>query len=68
MRDSGILFLVVQSNKGDDKSLTDLDLDVANDDDYNLMKMDVQSLPLVSEESVRSFLSADNTLRYNLNG
>jgi hypothetical protein len=60
-RDSGLLFLVVQEDKAFNPSLedalTDLDLEVANDqENFNLIRLSVLSLPATSEESVRFFL------------
>ena len=47
-----------------DDELTDLDLEVANDDDYNLIRLNVQNLPRASDESVESFLATGQLFSY----
>lgn len=70
VRDNGLLFLVVQNetryNDVVEEALSDLDLLIANDDDFRLIRFDVQSLPLTSEESTTSFLARGNTFRYRI--
>ena len=60
LRDGGLLFLVVQKsaafNQELEDSLTDLDIKIAQDDDLNLIRLNVQALPQASEESIQSFL------------
>jgi len=60
VRDSGLLFLLVRKtkpfNEALEEALTDLDLEVANDNDFDLIRLSVLALPATSEESVRSFL------------
>jgi hypothetical protein len=60
VRDAALLFLVVQSGEAFrqelEDSLTDLDLAVAQDEEFNLIRLQVLALPRASEESVRSFL------------
>lgn len=72
VRDSGLLFVVVLKGRSYDPSfedqLTDLDLQIANDSDYSLIRLNVLALPGVCEESVRSFLAAGNTFKYRMNG
>ena len=66
----GLLFVVVQKNatydKGLEEALTNLDIEVANSPDFDLLRMDVQSLPSVSEEGCRAFVGEDH-LRWVLN-
>ncbi len=61
-RDSGMLFLIVRKTKKFDAAfedaLSDLDLDVANDEAFDLIRLSVLALPATSEDSVKSFLPA----------
>ena len=70
--DTGLLFVAVRNTRQYDTAfedeLTELDLEIANDTAYDLIRFDVQGLPDVPQESVRSFLSAKTTLRYPVNG
>jgi hypothetical protein len=72
VRDAGLLFVVVRKDHSYDSAfedqLTDLDLEIANDPDYSLIRLNVLTLPCVSQESVRSFLAAGNTFKYQTNG
>jgi hypothetical protein len=60
-RDDGMLFLVVLREKRFDKEiedeLTQLDIDVANDRDFDLIRLSVHAVPDCSEDEYRSFLS-----------
>jgi len=71
IRDAGLLFLVVhRATSYDDvfeNALTDLDLEIANDGDYNLINLSVLGLPPVDEESVHTFLSKKMVIRYQAN-
>jgi hypothetical protein len=71
-RDFGLLFLLVrrggQYDEALEESLTDLDLEVANDPDYSLIRLDVLAVPEVSAESLRSFLPLPITLEHHANG
>lgn len=70
--DTGLLFVTVRNTRKYDTAfedeLTELDLEIANDSVYDLIRFDVLGLPDVPQESVRSFLSTKNTLRYPVNG
>ncbi len=72
LRDAGLLFLVVLSGKEFNASveaaMTDLDLEIANDSDYNLIRLAVHALPKCSEEELQSFLSRRMALRFSING
>lgn len=73
VRDAGLLFVVVRKGRQYDSDfeskLTDLDVEVANDSDYNLIKMDVLALPNSSNESINSFVSNKSfTFKFNING
>ena len=72
IRDAGLLFLVVhRATSYDDafeSALTDLDLEIANDDDYGLINLSVLGLPSVDEQSVHTFLSNKMALRYQVHG
>ena len=71
-RDAGLLFLVVLTGTKRDNelecALTELDLEIANDKDFNLISLTVHAIPLASEDTVQSFLSRKFALRYVLNG
>jgi hypothetical protein len=60
VRDSAILFLVVQKSAAFSRdledSLTDLDIAIAQDDEFSLVRLNVLALPTASEESIQSFL------------
>jgi hypothetical protein len=61
LRDSAFLFLVVQTGETFDKaledSISDLDLEIAQDPDLDLIRLNVLALPNASPESVKSFMS-----------
>ena len=52
-RDSGLLFLVVltqkELNEGIESDLTELDLEIANDDDFDLIRLSVHAIPKCCE-------------------
>ena len=60
VRDSAILFLVVQKlesfHQELEDSLTDLDIAIAQNDQLNLIRLNVLAIPSASEESIQSFL------------
>ena len=60
VRDSAILLLIVQNSPAFDQeleeSLTDLDISVAQDEEFGLIRLNVLALPTASEESIQSFL------------
>jgi len=69
IREPGILFLVAlrpeKANDSDlEDSLTELDVSVANDPNYDLVSMSVFSLPYVNEESLLQFLNPKLALRH----
>lgn len=67
-RDSDILFLVTQKAAPFDadlaESLTDLDLQIANSDNFNLVDLEVLAIPPVCESSRAAFLSSGEVLNY----
>jgi hypothetical protein len=67
-RDAGLLFLVVRKtrklNEALENSLTDVDIEIAQDENLCLIKLSVLALPQTTEENVRSFLSSKITFRY----
>jgi len=71
-RDGGLLFLVIWSQAGFDGNLedelTDLDVGVANNHAYGLVRMSVLGLPPCSKDSLSSFLSQDTQIRLWKNG
>lgn len=68
LRDGDFLFLVVRSECSYDRdfedSLSDLDLQIAQDADLDLIKVDTMALPRVSDEALRSFLDPHFVLEY----
>jgi len=70
VRDGGLLFLVVQNGKPYDgkldDALTELDLAIANDDDFSLISLAVHSIPASSEATIQSFVAKKLQLRYRL--
>lgn len=60
VRDQGFLFLVVRKGSEYDSefedALTDLDLSIARDENFNLIHLSVLALPKVSREACQSFL------------
>jgi hypothetical protein len=64
----GLLFLVVQRGEHFDQNLEDdltgLDVEIARNPDYDLIKLNVLALPNCSEETVRSFLPPNGSLTY----
>lgn len=61
VRHSAFLLLIVQNheafNQDLEDSLTDLDLSIAQDEDYNLIRLNVLALPKASRDSIDSFLT-----------
>ena len=47
-------------------ALTELDLAVANDDDFNLIQLDVLALPRTNSHGLESFVSPHMQLTYEL--
>jgi hypothetical protein len=60
IRDSGLLFLVVRKTKAFnhvlEEALTDLDIEIANDEVFNLIRLSVLALPATSQDCIKSFL------------
>jgi hypothetical protein len=60
VRDSALLLLVVRQSEAFhqefEDALTDLDVAVAQDDEFSLIRLNVLGLPRGSEESIQSFL------------
>jgi len=69
-RDSGLLLLIEQDAVPYDAklndALTDLDLAVANDADFNLIQLDVLALPRTDLHGLESFLSPQMKLQPGL--
>ena len=72
VRDSGLLLLVVtrgkEFNRELEEAITDLDLDIAQDSDYDLIRLGGHVLPLCDHELVQSFLSRQMALQFNVRG
>jgi hypothetical protein len=60
--DNSSLFVVTQKDVPFDETLsdelTDLDIEIANDEAYSLISLDVLAIPAVSRESANAFLSS----------
>jgi hypothetical protein len=71
-RDNGLLFLVVLKDKHYNDSiesdLTELDLEIANDSDYDLIRLTVLAIPQSPSEVISSFVSRGMALEYALHG
>jgi hypothetical protein len=67
-RDAGLLFLVVRKAKPYNRefadALTELDMEIARDENLNLIKLSVLALPKCSMHSIVSFLDPENTSVY----
>ncbi len=63
VRETDVLFLVVQKEKAFDEQLaadlTELDIEVADDAQYSLIALEVMAIPAVTNESVKAFLSTE---------
>jgi len=70
IRDAGLLFLVVTKRKTYDESfeeeLTQLDIEVANKEDFSGILLSVQALPLCSSSNYDSFCYPERTLEYTI--
>ncbi len=59
-RDSAILLLLVQKSKAFnaefEDAVTELDMSIAQDEEFGLIRLNVLALPAASEESIESFL------------
>ena len=68
IRETDILFVVVQSSVEMDPqlvdSLTALDISIACDEAFDLIQLNVLSLPLVAREGASAFLSDGKILNY----
>ena len=64
----GAIFLVVRKARAFDPAFEDalslLDLEIAQNDEFNLIKLRVLALPSSSEQTIASFLDIGNTFRY----
>ena len=71
-RDSGLLFLVVTKektfNEKLEEDLTELDLEIANDADFTLIRLAVHAIPYCTDDEANSFLSKDLALRFVARG
>lgn len=71
-RDAGLLFVVIQQEKNRDpeldEALTDLDLEIANDEDFSHIPLSVLALPHVDQASIRSFLTKELAFRLRFHG
>lgn len=67
-REAGILFVVAQTGTARDNNLadqlSDLDIEIANDERFDLLNVDVLSLPRCSQDSMTAFLASGNVATY----
>lgn len=75
VRDSGLLFLVVTkgSHMNDELecALTELDLEIAHDNDYDLIRLGVHAIPSPESQTeglTESFVSRKMAIRFSNNG
>ena len=72
VRDAGLLFLIVLNGTEYDSDfeseLTRLDIEIANDSDFDLISLSVLALPKCDTVAVESFLSSKMKLRYAIDG
>ena len=68
VRDRGLLFLVVRKATSHDPhfddDLTALDIEIAQNEAFDLIRLSVLSLPNSSVDALGSFVDPDNTLTY----
>lgn len=69
MRDAGLLFLIIRKEKAYDPAfedaLTNLDVEIAQDEALDLIRLSVLSLPKASHDAIESFFSPKLMLHYN---
>ena len=73
VRDGGLLFLVVRREteyeRDFEDALTDLDTEIACDEEFDLIRLSVLALPHCPMEAMQSFLGDDNvTLGFQVDG
>ena len=73
VRDGGLLFLVVRREmeyeRDFEDALTDLDAEIARDEELDLIRLSVLALPHCPPEALQSFLDEDNvTLGFHVDG
>lgn len=70
VRDAGLLFLVMLRGRRYDEQiendLIDLDLDIANDHDFDLIQLSAHIVPSIDDDSLQSFLSRKLVIRFHL--
>ncbi|KKN13938.1 hypothetical protein LCGC14_1001240 [marine sediment metagenome] len=68
VREAELMFVVVKKTQEYDRefedSLTDLDIAIAQDEDFEMINLSVLELPNAPDDSVAVFLSPTNTLKY----
>ena len=68
IRENGLRLIVVQKNVEYDRelaeALVDLDLHIANAEEYRLIDLDVMAVPHVSRDSLVAFLSSGQVFSY----
>ncbi len=71
VRDSGILFFIVRKTSGYDDAfedtLTDFDISIAEDPNFDKIRLSVLAIPNSPQETVDSFLKPTVTVKYNAN-
>ena len=68
LRDSDLLFLVVMNDvkydPGFEDELTDLDIKIAQDSDYDRLRLSVLALPKMGKAGISSFIDTNFCLQY----
>ena len=71
VRDNELMFVIVKKtreyNRALEDLLTSLDIRIAQDKDFEMIKLSVLGLPKSPTKSVADFLSPQNTLKYDKN-
>jgi len=68
IRDAGLLFLLITKRKTYDEhfeeDLTNLDLEIANSDEFSEVLLSIQALPFCNKSNYESFCYPERTLEY----
>lgn len=71
-RDAGLLFVVERNEQAFDEAfedkLIDLDLRIARNEQFNLIKLSFQPLPACSDAAIKSFLTPGKTIQIKIHG
>lgn len=69
IRDAGLLFLInrnsIPYNRDFEDALTDLDIEIAQDSNFDTIKLSILALPKSDEDTIISFLNPEVSICYN---